>query len=113
MPTPALRHPVALILPTVVEVDEGLEGVLKGRPLCQSAWQSKVTETDTEPTVPSFRPARKPGPQLDSQADYTRLELFQLFFSKPVMETLQEYQYQRREAASQRGQILLGPCHGK
>lgn len=50
-------------------------------------WHS-MDEDDTEPPQPRFRPERDVGPQLNRTSTYTPLELFQLFFSKTVIDTL-------------------------
>ncbi|XP_028999285.1 piggyBac transposable element-derived protein 4 [Betta splendens] len=50
-------------------------------------WRS-VEEEDVEPPQPRFRPERDTGPQLNRTANYTPLELFQLFFSTKVIDTL-------------------------
>ncbi|TNN39894.1 hypothetical protein EYF80_049932 [Liparis tanakae] len=50
-------------------------------------WRN-ADEEDVEPPQPRFRPARDVGPQLNRTANYTPLELFQLFFSCPVVDTL-------------------------
>nr|XP_019955102.1 PREDICTED: piggyBac transposable element-derived protein 4-like [Paralichthys olivaceus] len=50
-------------------------------------WRN-VSEEDVEPPQPRFRPERDVGPQLNRTANYTPLELFQLFFSTTVISTL-------------------------
>nr|XP_046250932.1 piggyBac transposable element-derived protein 4 [Scatophagus argus] len=50
-------------------------------------WRS-IDEEDIEPPQPRFRPERDAGPQLNRTANYTPLELFQLFFSTTVIDTL-------------------------
>lgn len=47
-----------------------------------------MDEEDAQPPQPRFRPDRVPGPQLNRTANYTPLELFQLFFSTTVINTL-------------------------
>ncbi|XP_034435982.1 chimeric ERCC6-PGBD3 protein-like [Hippoglossus hippoglossus] len=63
----------------VVEEEEGADD--------GDRWQN-VTEDDVEPPQPRFRPERDVGPQLNRTANYTPLELFQLFFSTTVIDTL-------------------------
>lgn len=53
----------------------------------QETWHN-VDKDDTEPPQPVFRPARTPGPQLLLTASYTALQLFQLFFSTSVLQTI-------------------------
>ncbi|XP_018538842.1 piggyBac transposable element-derived protein 4-like [Lates calcarifer] len=50
-------------------------------------WRN-IDEDDVEPPQPRFRPERDVGPQLNRTANYTPLELFQLFFSTTVIDTL-------------------------
>lgn len=50
-------------------------------------WRN-IDEEDVEPPQPRFRPERDVGPQLNRTANYTPLELFQLFFSTTVINTL-------------------------
>lgn len=53
----------------------------------EDRWRD-VEEEDVEPPQPRFRPERDVGPQLNRTANYTPLELFQLFFSTTVIDTL-------------------------
>lgn len=50
-------------------------------------WRN-IDEEDVMPPQPRFRPERDVGPQLNRTANYTPLELFQLFFSTTVIDTL-------------------------
>nr|XP_046216191.1 piggyBac transposable element-derived protein 4-like isoform X1 [Oncorhynchus gorbuscha] len=50
-------------------------------------WRTE-DEPDQEHKWLPFEPARTPGPQLDTSKNYTVLELFQLFFSNDVVDTL-------------------------
>ncbi|XP_028298576.1 piggyBac transposable element-derived protein 4-like [Gouania willdenowi] len=53
----------------------------------EDRWRD-VDEDDDEPPQPRFKPDRDVGPQLNRTANYTPLELFQLFFSSTVIDTL-------------------------
>ncbi|CAB1326020.1 unnamed protein product [Coregonus sp. 'balchen'] len=50
-------------------------------------WRTE-DEPEQEPKPFRFEPARTPGPQLDTSKNYTPLELFQLFFSNDIVDTL-------------------------
>ncbi|XP_016097616.1 uncharacterized protein [Sinocyclocheilus grahami] len=53
----------------------------------QKRWHN-VDEDDIGPPKPVFRPAHELGPQLVTTASYTALQLFQLFFSSSVLQTI-------------------------
>lgn len=53
----------------------------------EERWRN-IDEEDTELPKLRFRPERDVGPQLNRTANYTPLELFQLFFSTTVIDTL-------------------------
>ncbi|XP_046730316.1 piggyBac transposable element-derived protein 4-like isoform X3 [Silurus meridionalis] len=49
---------------------------------------NKSTDEDITPQPPAFNPSRTPGPQLNPTASYTVLQLFQLFLSTSVLQTI-------------------------
>ncbi|MGH0125862.1 UNVERIFIED_CONTAM: hypothetical protein FKN15_074282 [Acipenser sinensis] len=53
----------------------------------EERWKS-VTDDDIEPVQHRFCPARAPGAQLDTSKKYSPLDLFQLYFSMNVVQSL-------------------------
>uniref|UniRef100_A0A3Q3L1L6 PiggyBac transposable element-derived protein 4-like n=1 Tax=Mastacembelus armatus TaxID=205130 RepID=A0A3Q3L1L6_9TELE len=47
-----------------------------------------MDEPDVEPSKPPFKPTRTPGPQLINSSTYSPLQLFNLFFTSSVMQTI-------------------------
>ncbi|XP_061591014.1 piggyBac transposable element-derived protein 4 [Cololabis saira] len=53
----------------------------------QEKWND-VDEPDITPPQPTFRPAHSPGPRLITTATYTPLQLFQMFFTDSILQTI-------------------------
>ncbi|KAJ8363311.1 hypothetical protein SKAU_G00121420 [Synaphobranchus kaupii] len=68
---------------------EGMDPLLDTEDRAESdeKWKSE-DDPDTEPPPFPFCPTRTPGPQLDITKTYSPLELFQMFFSESVLQTL-------------------------
>ncbi|CAM4490487.1 unnamed protein product [Leuciscus chuanchicus] len=47
-----------------------------------------VTEEDVDPDLPNFTPKRPPGPQILMSSTYSTIQLFQLFFTTSVIDTI-------------------------
>ncbi|XP_042340545.1 piggyBac transposable element-derived protein 4-like [Plectropomus leopardus] len=47
-----------------------------------------VNDPDIKPLLPNFKPACSPGPQLIRTTTYTALQLFQLFFTNSILQTI-------------------------
>ncbi|XP_057211316.1 uncharacterized protein LOC130567325 [Triplophysa rosa] len=56
-------------------------------PTSEERWND-VDVPDVTPPQPTFRPTKSPGPQLIRTANYTALQLFQLFFTNSVLLTI-------------------------
>ena len=61
--------------------------VVRSASISEERWND-VNVSDITPPQPTFRPARSPGPQLVRTASYTALQLFQLFFTNSILQTI-------------------------
>ncbi|XP_051500241.1 uncharacterized protein LOC127409604 isoform X1 [Myxocyprinus asiaticus] len=61
---------------------------VKGGIACEPDKWFDVTIEDRKRVLPRFCPKQPPGPQLVLERDYTPLQLFQLFFTSSVIETI-------------------------
>ncbi|XP_062262495.1 piggyBac transposable element-derived protein 4-like [Platichthys flesus] len=56
--------------------------------MAENERRNDVEDPDITPPQPTFCPAQSPGPQLVRSATYTALQLFQLYFTSSVLQTI-------------------------
>ncbi|XP_034453554.1 uncharacterized protein LOC117769069 [Hippoglossus hippoglossus] len=91
---PQERSPIPQLLREVLPAGEdqeaedgGGEGAGMSTSTSGERWHDDDVQ-DITPPQPTFRPTRSPGPQLICTATYTVLQLFQLFFTNSILQTI-------------------------
>ncbi|KAF7651626.1 hypothetical protein LDENG_00108350 [Lucifuga dentata] len=91
-PPPDIQAPGASAQPTITKAAaararRAATAKQKSADISEPRWMNRENEDELPRQFP-FCPRRTPGPQLDPQKDYSPKELFQLFFTRKVLNTL-------------------------